>query len=107
MYVVLRDELERSFDASLLANAEHAAGAFAQDVDVNGRLRPLSRLLDQFASTGGRVIVLDPNGAELARSTSPRFDDLPITAADLAAPRRARTCGARNQRRRGSAPTGR
>ncbi len=85
VYVVLRDELERSFDASLLANAEHAAGAFAQDVDVNGRLRPSSRLLDQFASTGGRVIVLDPNGAELARSTSPVFDDLPITAADLAA----------------------
>ena len=85
MYVVLRDELERSFDASLLANAEHAAGAFAQDLDADGRLRPSRRLLDQFASTGGRVIVLDENGSELERSVSPGADDLPITAADLAA----------------------
>lgn len=85
MYLVLRDELERSFDASLLANAEHAAGAFAQDVDASGRLRPSSRLLDQFAATGGRVIVLDPTGAELARSTSSSGGDLPISATDLAA----------------------
>ncbi|MGK2850329.1 MAG: sensor histidine kinase [Candidatus Limnocylindrales bacterium] len=85
MYLVLGDELERSFDASLLANAEHAAGAFAQDVDASGRLRPSSRLLAQFASTGGRVIVLDPTGSELARSMSSSSTELPISAADLAA----------------------
>ncbi|MEX1173281.1 MAG: HAMP domain-containing sensor histidine kinase [Chloroflexota bacterium] len=83
MYLVLRDELQRSFDASLLANAEHAAGAFAQDLDASGRLRPSGRLLDQFASTGGRVIVLDRTGSELARSWSSSEDDLPITASDL------------------------
>lgn len=85
MYLVLRDELQRSFDASLLANAEHAAGAFAQDLDANGRLRPSSRLLDQFAATGGRVIVLDETGTELQESVSPGSDDLPITAIDIAA----------------------
>lgn len=84
-YLVLRDELQRSFDTSLLANAEHAAGAFAQDLDANGRLQPSRRLLDQFASTGGRVIILDATGSELERSTSPGIDDLPITTADLAA----------------------
>jgi two-component system, OmpR family, sensor kinase len=84
-YVVLRDQLERSFDASLLADAEHAAGAFAQDLDAAGELRPSSRLLAQFASTGGRVVVLDQDGVELARSMPPAADELPIRASDLAA----------------------
>ena len=84
-YLVLRDELQRSFDASLVANAEHAAGAFAQDLDADGRLLPSRRLLDQFAATGGRVIVLDETGTELQESASPGADDLPITAIDIAA----------------------
>ena len=84
-YLVLRDELQRSFDASLVANAEHAAGAFAQDLDADGRLLPSRRLLDQFAATGGRVIVLDERGTELQESASPGADDLSITAIDLAA----------------------
>lgn len=85
MYLVLRDELQRSFDTSLLGNAEHAAGAFAQDLDADGRLLPSRRLLDQFAATGGRVIVLDETGTELQESASSGADDLPITAIDLAA----------------------
>lgn len=68
MYLVLRDQLKASFDTSLLANAEHAAGALAQDVDPEGRLRPGDRLIEQLASTGGRVVVLDANGAELVDS---------------------------------------
>ena len=71
VFVVLRDELERSFDAALVANAEHAAGAFAQDVDAEGQLRPSERLLEQFAATGGRVLVLDPSGTVLADSAAP------------------------------------
>ena len=71
VFLVLREELERSFDAGLLANAEHAAGAFAQDVDAEGRLRPTARLVDQFASTGGRVVVLDQTGTELVDSAPP------------------------------------
>jgi signal transduction histidine kinase len=85
VYVVLRDELERSFDAALIANAEHAAGAFAQDVDEEGRLRPSERLIEQFAATGGRILVLDPSGAVLADSADPEIPDLPLAAGDLAA----------------------
>lgn len=85
VFVVLRDELERSFDAALVANAEHAAGAFAQDVDAEGQLRPSERLLEQFAATGGRVLVLDPNGTVLADSAAPDTAELPLTAGDLAA----------------------
>jgi len=69
-FVVLREELLRSFDSSLVANAEHAAGAFAQDVDTAGSLRPTERLLEQLASTGGRVIVFDQNRAVLADSAA-------------------------------------
>src|SRR5512146_1777726 len=68
VFIVLRAELERSFDTALEANADHAGGALAQDVDAAGLLRPSARLVEQMASTGGRVIVLDPNGAELADS---------------------------------------
>lgn len=82
-YVVLRDQLQASFDAALLANAQHAAGALALDVGDDGRLRPSTRLIQQFASTGGRVVVLDPSGAPLADS-SPGLEPLPIASADLA-----------------------
>ena len=34
VYLALRAELEQSFDASLIANAHHAADALAQDVDA-------------------------------------------------------------------------
>lgn len=81
-FLVLRDQLERSFDAGLVANAEHAAGAFALDVGADGRLHPSARLVQQLASTGGRVVVLDPRGSELADSAR-GGSELPITAADL------------------------
>jgi signal transduction histidine kinase len=84
VFLVLRQELERSFDAGLLANAEHAAGAFAQDVDSGGALRPPGRLVEQLASTGGRVVVLDPGGALLADSAGPGAIHLALTAEDLA-----------------------
>ena len=82
-FLVLRDQLEGSFEAGLLANAEHAAGAFALDVDQGGQLRPSARLLEQLASTGGRVVVLDATGRMLADST-PGAPELPIGSADLA-----------------------
>jgi Signal transduction histidine kinase len=85
VFLVLREELERSFDAGLLANAEHAAGAFALDIDAEGRLRPTARLVDQFASTGGRVVVLDQTGTELVDSAPTGSPELPITRDDLAA----------------------
>ena len=85
MYLVLRAELEASFNAGLLANAEHAAGAFAQDTDASGRLRPTERLIAQFASTGGRVVVLDAGGAELADSAPAGSPALSIGPEDLAA----------------------
>jgi len=88
MYLVLRDRLEASFDAGLLANAEHAAGALAQDVDATGRLRPSDRLIRQFASTGGRVVVLDAAGQLLADSSPAGSPPLSITAADVEAAER-------------------
>lgn len=84
VFVILRDELERSFDASLIANAEHAGGAFAQDIDADGVLQASDRLIEQLASTGGRVVVLDPGGAVLADSAEPAADQLPLTPDDLA-----------------------
>ena len=85
MYLVLRAQLEASFNAGLLANAEHAAGAFAQDSDATGRLRPSERLIRQFASSGGRVVVLDNGGTELADSAPAGSPPLQIGRADLAA----------------------
>jgi two-component system, OmpR family, sensor kinase len=84
MFLVLRGELQRSFEAGLLANAEHAAGALGQDVDAGGRLRVSERLVEQFASTGGRVVVLDPAGAVLADSAPPTAPPPSLSAADLA-----------------------
>ncbi len=85
MYLVLRDQLVSSFDSALRANAEHAAGALSQDVDATGRLRPSSRLLEQFASTGGRVVVLDATGEQLVDSSPGATEIMSITPADLAA----------------------
>ena len=85
MYLVLRDRMESSFDAGLLANAEHAAGALAQDIDAAGRLRPSDRLIQQFASTGGRVVVLDADGAQLVDSSPDGSEVFPIVPADLEA----------------------
>ena len=87
VFLVLREELQTSFDASLIANADHAAGAFAQDVDAAGDLRPSARLLEQLASTGGRVIVLDQDRTALADSAlagtaSPPLIETDFTKAD-------------------------
>ncbi len=85
MYVVLSRELESSFDASLVANAEHAAGAIAQDLNAAGGLTPSPRLVSQLASTGGRILVLDPSGREIADSAPPAEPALPVTPDDIAA----------------------
>jgi signal transduction histidine kinase len=85
VFVVLRDELGGSFDAGLIANAEHAAGASAQDVGADGLLQASERLIEQLASTGGRVVVLDPGGAVLADSAGPGAAQLPLTREDFEA----------------------
>jgi signal transduction histidine kinase len=84
VFLVLREELERSFDAGLIANAEHAGGAFAQDIDARGELQASERLVEQLASTGGRVIVLGLSGAVLADSAGTGADRLPLTPGDFA-----------------------
>jgi signal transduction histidine kinase len=84
VFLVLRAELERSFDAGLLANAEHAGGALARDINGDGVLQAPERLIEQLASTGGRVIVLDPSGAVLADSAGPGADKFPLAPEDLA-----------------------
>ncbi len=85
MYVVLSRELEASFDASLVANAEHASGAIAQDLNAAGGLAPTPRLISQLASTGGRILVLDPQGREVADSAPAAEPAPPVTPGDLAA----------------------
>jgi signal transduction histidine kinase len=82
---VLGGELERTFDASLVANAEHAAGALARDVAQSGGLRADPALLEQLASTGGRVLVLDASAAEIADSAPPGDPALGVTPAEIAA----------------------
>ncbi len=84
VYLALRAELEQSFDASLIANAHHAADALAQDVDATNQLRPSGRLITQFASTGGRILVLDTAGQTLADSAPAAVPGLSITDADRA-----------------------
>lgn len=83
VFVILRDELEGAFNESLIANAEHAGGAFAQDIDAGGVLQASERLIEQLASTGGRVVVLDPGGAVLADSAESGAGQLPLTQDDL------------------------
>ncbi len=84
VYLALRAELEQSFDASLIANAEHAADALAQDAGAGGQLRPSDRLITQFASTGGRILVLDTAGRTLVDSDPEAPTRLPVTGDDLA-----------------------
>ena len=83
-FLVLQAQLLGSFDASLIANAEHAAGAFAQDVDPAGQLRPTTRLVEQLASTGGRVLVLDRSRTVLADSAPAGTPSLPLSPGDFA-----------------------
>lgn len=83
-FFVLREELLRSFDATLVANAEHAAGAFAQDVDARSGLHPTQRLVEQLASTGGRIIVFDHDRTVLADSAASGSPPPPLVAADFA-----------------------
>lgn len=85
IYLILRDQLADSFDKRLLANAEHAAGAFAQDVGPDGQLRPSERLIAQFASTGGRVVVLGNAGGQIADSAPPGSAAMSFTIDDIAA----------------------
>jgi two-component system, OmpR family, sensor kinase len=84
VYLALRAELEHSFDASLIANAHHAADALAQDVDATNHLHPSDRLITQFASTGGRILVLDTAGRTLVDSAPEAPPGLNISGADLA-----------------------
>lgn len=88
MYLVLSDQLYRSFDERLLANAEHIADALAQEVSPSGVLQPTQRLIEQFASTGGRVVVLDPSGATIADSAASGSALYNITPGDIAAAKR-------------------
>ena len=83
VYVVLRAELVRSFDEAVLASAEHAAGAFALDVDGTGNLAPSRRLLDQLGSTGGRAVVFGADGGVLVDSAPSSAEPLPIGPVDL------------------------
>lgn len=83
VYLVLRSELMRSFDAALRADAEHAAGVLAQQIDDQGVLSAPDALIELFASTGGRVLVLDADGLLMADSAPPGSPTLPITANDL------------------------
>jgi two-component system OmpR family sensor kinase len=81
-FLVLREQLQSSFDTSLMANAEHAAGAFAQDIGADGKLHPTARLLEQFASTGGRVEILDPTGKLVLDSAAAGSAPLPVPFSD-------------------------
>jgi signal transduction histidine kinase len=83
VFLVLRAQLQSSFDVGLMANAEHAAGAFAQDVGTDGRLHPTARLLNQFASTGGRVEILDSTGKLVLDSAAPGSPPLEVPIGDI------------------------
>jgi two-component system OmpR family sensor kinase len=84
LFLVLRQELERSFDTRLLANAEHAGGALAQDVDANGILRPPERLVAQLASTGGRVVVFGLDRHAVVDSAPAGTAGLDLVGSDFA-----------------------
>ena len=84
LYLVLDTALSNGFNQALLDNAEHARGAFAADVGPDGRLAPSSRLLAQFAATGGRVVVLAPDGSVIADSAPAGSPPLPVSSGDRA-----------------------
>ena len=83
VFVVLRGELERSFDQALISSAEHASDALGQAVGPDGRFDPSRALLRQLVSTGGRAAVLDASGRVLINSAPDTADPLPIAATDL------------------------
>jgi two-component system OmpR family sensor kinase len=82
-FLVLGEQLQSSFDAGLMANAHHAAGAFAQDIGADGQVHPTARLLGQFAATGGRVEILDPAGKLILDSAPAGTAPLPIPSSDI------------------------
>ncbi len=85
VFLVLRGELDRAFDATLKGNVEHAADAFAQGLVPGGQFAPSETLLRQLVSTGGRAVVLDAAGRLLIDSATNPAIPLPILPADLAA----------------------
>lgn len=84
IYLVLQDQLDANFDAQLIANAEHAADVLAQDADASGLAPASQALVTRFASTGGRVLVLDHGGTIVADS-SPQSPILAISSDELTA----------------------
>jgi len=85
VFLVLRSELDRAFDATLKGNVEHAADAFAQGLGPGGQFAPSEILLRQLVSTGGRAVVLDAAGRLLIDSADGAATPVPILPADLAA----------------------
>ena len=71
VYLVLRDQLESSFERSLMANAAHAADAIAQEVGSHGPTPSVERLVMQLAATGGRIVVLDRAGQPVVDTAAP------------------------------------
>ena len=85
VFLVLRSELDRAFDATLKGNVEHAADAFAQGLGPGGQFAPSETLLRQLVSTGGRAVVLDATGRPLIDSATDPATPVPILPGDLAA----------------------
>ena len=83
VYLVLRDQLESSFERTLMTNAAHAADAIAQEVGSHGPTPSVERLVNQLAATGGRIVVLDRAGQPVFDTAAPGTPALPITARDL------------------------
>ena len=83
VYLVLRDQLETSFERTLMANATHAADAIAQEVGSHDPTPSVERLVKQLATTGGRVVVLDRAGRPVVDTAAPGTPALPISTQDL------------------------
>ncbi len=83
VFLVLRSELDRSFDEGLASSAEHAGDALGQEVRPGGRFDPSRVLLRQLVSTGGRAVVLDASGEVLIDSAPSARDPLPIASTHL------------------------
>ena len=83
VYLVLRDQLESSFERTLMANATHAADAIAQEVGSHDPTPSVERLVKQLATTGGRVVVLDRAGRPVVDTAAPGTPALPISTQDL------------------------
>ena len=83
VYLVLRDQLESSFERTLMANATHAADAIAQEVGSHDPTPSVERLVKQLATTGGRVVVLDRAGRPVVDTAAPGTPTLRISTQDL------------------------